>query len=92
MGCFLKIEKTDRRLSIAGGELVGTGEDGGLDRGASSDHIVGVTFGLEVGRCDDSGDNSQSLTTASFSVVEELVSTVLSAFSTRLRLEDGSSS
>lgn len=41
MACFLKREKTGRRFWSGGGELVGTGEDGGLDRGASSDHTAG---------------------------------------------------
>lgn len=90
--CFLNIEKTDRRLCITGGELVGTGEDSGLDRGASSDHMAGEFFGLEVVEPDDSRGASESITTASLSVAEELVSTVFSAFSTRLRLVNGSSS
>jgi hypothetical protein len=47
--CFLNREKTGRRFWIGGGELVGKGEDGGLDRGVSSDHSTGELFGLDVG-------------------------------------------
>jgi hypothetical protein len=46
-------EKTARRLWCGGGELFGIGEEGGLDRGASSDHIAGEFFGLDVGGFDD---------------------------------------
>jgi hypothetical protein len=46
--CFLNSEKTGRRFCSGGGELEGTGEDGGLDRGASSDHIAGDDLGLDV--------------------------------------------
>jgi hypothetical protein len=46
--CFRKSEKTGRRFCNGGGELVGMGEEGGLDRGASSDHTAGEFFGLDV--------------------------------------------
>jgi hypothetical protein len=54
LACFLNKEKTGRRCCGGGGELVGMGEDGGLDRGASSDHTAGEFFGLDVGGSDDS--------------------------------------
>jgi hypothetical protein len=48
------MEKTGRRLWRAGGELCGTGDDGGPDRGSSSEKMAGESFGLDVGGVDDS--------------------------------------
>ena len=52
--CLLKIEKTGRRFWRAGGELRGIGEDGGLDRGGSSEKTAGESFGLDGGGVEDS--------------------------------------
>jgi hypothetical protein len=96
--CFLNMEKTDRRFRIAGGELVGTGEEGeegeegGLDRGASSDHISGGLFGLEVAISDESRGISESMVAVSLCGAEDFASIVSPAMSTRLRLVGGSSS
>ena len=46
---FLINEKTGRLFWGGGGELFGTGDDGGLDRDASSDHTAGEFFVLDVG-------------------------------------------
>jgi hypothetical protein len=66
---FLKREKTGRRLWTGGGELVAMGEDGGLDRDASSDHGAGELFELDVGGSAISKGGPQSLSGASSSRV-----------------------
>jgi hypothetical protein len=45
----LNIENTGRRFWTGGGELHGTGDDGELDRGGSSEKTAGESFGLEGG-------------------------------------------
>jgi hypothetical protein len=60
LGCFLKSEKTGRLFWGGGGELRGTGDDGGLDRGASSDHTTAGVSGLDVGGSGMSTSDSES--------------------------------
>jgi hypothetical protein len=89
--CFLRKEKTGRLLGARGGELVGTGDDGGLDRGTSSDHGADDDLGLDVRGSEVSrvgerrfeGDEYVAVASASWSTV---------VVSTRLRLVGGSSS
>jgi hypothetical protein len=47
--CLLNMENTGRRFWRTVGELRSAGDDGGLDRGGSSEKIVGESFGLNVG-------------------------------------------
>ena len=61
LGCLLNMEKTGRRFWRAGGELRGTGDDGGLDRGTSSEKIAGEFFGLDVGGIELSRVREESL-------------------------------
>jgi len=90
---FLMNEKTGRRFWSGGGELFGTGDDGGLDRGASSDHTAGEYFGLDVGGSEGSQGLSEVYATASMGCVAAIpVSVVSGAHSTRLRFAGGSSS
>jgi hypothetical protein len=72
---------------------VGIGEDGGLDRGASSDHTAGESFGLDVRGSEDSRKASGSSfgdTIVGASVILEALGSGVR--STRLRLVGGSSS
>lgn len=90
---FLKKEKTGRRFCGCGGELFGTGDEGGLDRGASSDHVACESFGLDVGGSEDVGaDAGISACDLIVCDVGIVVATVTGALSTRLRLVGGSSS
>jgi hypothetical protein len=91
--CFLNREKTGRRFCTGGGELVGKGEDGGLDRGVSSDQSAGEFLGLDVGGSPGFRGAVESFTEASdVFVLAMLTSVVCIAHSTRLRLAGGSSS
>jgi hypothetical protein len=91
--CLLNREKTGRRFWTGGGELVVMGEDGGLDRGTSSDHGAGELFELDVGGSAISRGGSESIAgTSSGSVLGVLSSVVCTAHSTRLRLAGGSAS
>lgn len=93
MICFLRNENTGRRFCTGGGELFIAGDDGGLDRGVSSDHTAGEFFGLDVG-----GSEASLGIIESFKVVPDVCIFVVStsvaskAHSTRLRLVGGSSS
>jgi len=93
LAVFRNNEKTGRRFCCCRGELNGTGDDGGLDRGASSDHIAGEFLGLDVGGSDDSRgavEISGSDSTRKDAVT--VVWTVWCVDSTRLRLVGGPSS
>jgi hypothetical protein len=93
LSCFLRNEKAGRRFCCGGGELLGTGEDGGLDRGASSENTPGKFFGLDVGGSEDSVgafETSEGGSTVCAAVCS--VSAASGARSTRLRLVGGSSS
>lgn len=90
--CFLKSEKTGLRFCSGGGELEGTGEDGGLDRGAS-DQIGGDDLGLDVGGSEAPFVGSFTVSGACRTVdIVSVVSVDCTAHSTRLRLVGGSSS
>jgi hypothetical protein len=87
------MENTGRRFCRAGGELRSAGDEGGLDRGASSEKMAGESFGLDMGGVDVSRGGPQ------FSRIEETVAdSIMSTLvfstvdSTRLRLVGGSSS
>jgi hypothetical protein len=85
-------EKTGRRFWRGGGELFGTGEEGGLDRGTSSDQIPDEVFGLEV---EASGTSRAEVVRLEGEEVARFVGTPISLMgvcSTRLRLVGGSSS
>jgi hypothetical protein len=69
------------------------GDDGGLDRGASSDHTAGESFGLDVGSSESSRVRSSWVTGASLVGVPIVSRSVgFGGHSTRLRLVGGSSS
>lgn len=90
---FLMKEKTDRRFCCGGGELSGMGDDGGLDRSASSDQTADKCFGLDLGGSEDmaraTGGSSKDST---FGRDASSLSVLSSTRSTRLRLVGGSSS
>jgi hypothetical protein len=93
LACFLNRENTGRRFWTGEGELVGKGEDGGLDRGASSDQSAGEFLGLDVGGSEASRGAVESFMRASSGFVLAVsTSVVCMAHSTRLRLVGGSSS
>jgi hypothetical protein len=93
LSCFRRNEKTGRRFWGGGGELLGTGDDGGLDRGTSSDHIADDDLGLDAGGCEVArveewlfeGDDGNAVSRTSTSWITVVVST-------RLRLVGGASS
>jgi hypothetical protein len=91
--CFLNMENTGRRFCRAGGELRGAGDEGGLDRDASSEKMAGESFGLDVGGVQVSRGGAQlssvEETVGAFTMSTLVFSTV---DSTRLRLVGGSSS
>jgi hypothetical protein len=89
----LNIENTGRRFWRAGGELRGAGEDGGLDRGGSSEKTAGVSFGLDAGDIEVSRVGDEPLAAGDVALVFRISVLVLSiVVSTRLRLVSGSSS
>jgi hypothetical protein len=91
--CFLMKEKAHLRFCIGGGELFCMGDDGGLDRGASSDQTAGEVFGLDVGGSEDSQRDSVPLAIIfGTRVLVMLVSESSVGRSTRRRLVGGSSS
>jgi hypothetical protein len=91
--CFLNIEKTGRRFWTGGGELRGTGEDGGLDRGGTSEKTADELFGLDGGETELERVIDEGMTLEAVSEDINVVGSVLSiVFSVRLRLVGGSSS
>jgi hypothetical protein len=93
LGCFLRNEKTGRRFWRGGVELFGTGDDGGLDLGTSSDHIAGDDLGLDVAGSEISRVKGRILEGEEEAAVVETPTSLLAVvFSTRLRLFGGSSS
>jgi hypothetical protein len=93
LACFLNREKIGRRFGTGGGELAGKGEDGGLDRGVSSDQSAGEFLGLDVGGSMALRGATESFTEASDGLVLAILTSVVCiAHSTRLRLVGGSSS
>jgi hypothetical protein len=87
------MEKIGRRFWRAGGELRGTGDDGGLDQGSSSEKIAGESFGLDGGDVGVSRAGDEVLRAGEDVVaVRFLASVCSSVVSTRLRLVGGSSS
>lgn len=89
---FLNKENIGRRLWRTGGELAGTGDDGGLDLGNSSEKIAEDCCGLDVGGAEKSCAGEDGFTAGRFVVSKEAVPSLPSAVSTRLRFVGGSSS
>jgi hypothetical protein len=90
--CFFTNENTGRRLCSGGGELCCTGDDGGLDLGASSDQIAAEVFGLDVGGSEESHVGFEQLIGANISALRCSALLLSRVRSTRLRLIGGSSS
>jgi hypothetical protein len=91
--CVLNIENTGRRFWRAEGELRGAGDDGGLDRGGSSEKTAGESFGLDVGGVEVSRVRDEILAAGDVAIVFKISVLVLSVVvPTRLRLVGGSSS
>lgn len=89
----MNIEKTGRRFWTGGGELHGTGDDGGLDRGGSSEKTAGESFGLDGGGVELPRPTDETMTAGAASGDVKVAAWVLSVVvSTRLRLVGGSSS
>ena len=80
---------------MGGGELRGAGDDGGLDRGGSSEKTAGESLGLDGGAVELSRSHSRDEMTIVRAVSKEVkvvVSVLSIVVSTRLRLVRGSSS
>ena len=92
--CRFTNENIGLRLRMGGVELCGAGDEGGLDRGASSENNVtslGLDGSAELSRAEELSRNRGAKSASSLSLIV-LVSSGGGVDSTRLRFTAGSSS
>jgi hypothetical protein len=92
--CFrFKAENIGRLLGRGGEEICGPGEDGGVDRGGSSENISVISLGLDGGSAEFSRTGEElrdEMTVVAW--FARSVSLVFFGVSTRLRFVGGSAS
>jgi len=88
VACLLRKPKTGRRLCSPEGELRGAGDEGGLDRGGSSEKTTGESRGLDAGGADDSRVGEEVLGVGE--IARAAASGLSTLIPTRLRFAGGS--